>query len=70
MITKYQLRLIKDFEGFYGEVPQIPTNQMQLKQFIVDWEFSWRMMHDAEEVEEFVWIEGTVPLEELEKSFT
>jgi len=68
MIRKDQLRLIKDFEGFYGDVPQMPTTQLQLKQFIGDWQFSWRMMHDAEEIEEFEWIDGTAPLEILEKS--
>lgn len=70
MITEDQLRLIKEFEGFYGDVPQMPVNQSQLKQFIGDWEFSWRMMHDAEEIEEFVWIDGTAPLDNLEKSVT
>ena len=69
MITEDQLRLIKDFEGFYGDV-EIPTNQSQLKEFIGDWKFSWQMMHDAEEVEEFVWIEGTIPLDDLERSVT
>jgi len=70
MITKDQRRLIKEFEGFYGYVPQMPKNQLELKEFIGDWTFSWQMMHDAEEIEEFVWIEGTVPLENLEKSVT
>ena len=68
MITKKQLQLIKDFEGFYGDVPQMPSNQLQLKQFIGDWHFSWRMLLDAGQVEDLVWIEGTTPLEKLEKS--
>ena len=68
MLTENQCRLIKDFEGFYGDVSQMPTNQSELKRFISDWKFSWQMMHDAEEIEEFEWIEGTVPLEGLEKS--